>query len=190
MEALTPPPPRWTRRWLLSLLAAAGLARGQGRPGEQVALPDQVKAAYIYNFGNFVDWPDGVFPASDSPLQIGVVEADGLAQQLAHAVAGRTVRGRSVAVRTLRPRDPTAGVQMLVIGKLAPPQLGEVLVAARGQPVLLVTEAEGALARGSMINFVMADQRLRFEIAAKTAEQSGLTISARLLAAALRVEGR
>jgi hypothetical protein len=171
-------------------MAIAGLAHAQGRTGEQAMLPDQIKAAYIYNFGNFVDWPADVFPAPDSPLRIGVVQAEGLAELLTRTIAGRTVRGRGVAVRTLQPREPATDVHMLVIGKLPKPQLGEVLVAARGRPVLLVTESEGALVQGSMINFVTEDDRLRFEIAPKTAEQSRLTISARLLAAALKVEGR
>lgn len=175
------------RRSLLGLLAGAGLAHAQ--PG-QSARPEQVKAAYIYNFGNFVEWPASAFAAPDSPLRIGVVEADALAEQLVRTVAGRLVHGRNVSVRTLRAHEPPTGLQMLVVGPLAATRLEAVLGPARELPVLLVTEAEGALAQGSMINFVVADERLRFEIAPRTAEQRGLSISARLLSAALKVEGR
>lgn len=178
------------RRTLLCFLATAGTVRAQVRPGNQTALPEQVKAAYIYNFVNFVDWPGEVFAETDSPLQIGVVDAEKLADQLALTVAGRTVRGRGLTVHKLRPRDGFAGLQILVVGTASKAQLAELLIAARDRPILLVTEAEGALASGSMINFVKTNERLRFEIAPRTAEHSGLTISARLLAAALHVEGR
>ncbi|HVR50043.1 MAG TPA: YfiR family protein [Pseudorhodoferax sp.] len=172
---------------LLGLLACTGTARAQARSD---ALEQQVKAAYLFNFIGFVEWPAESFAAADSPLQIGIMEADALADQLVRTIAGRTVRGRPLAVRKLRRADPTAELHLLFIGLAPKPALADALGKARRRSVLLVTDAEGALQEGSMINFVLADERLRFEVAPKTAEQSGLAISARLLAAALRVEGK
>lgn len=172
---------------LFSLLGCTGAVRAQARPE---ALEQQVKAAYLYNFIGFVEWPADAFATPDEPLQIGVMEADALADQLVRTIAGRTVRGRPLAVRKLRRADPRADLHLLFVGAMPNSQLAEVLSAARRHAELLVTEVEGALQKGSMINFVLAEERVRFEVAPKTAEQSGLTISARLLAAALKVEGK
>ncbi len=172
-------------------LAWTGLVYGQSPPADKAEpVEQQVKAAYIYNFGSFIDWPVQAFVAPDSPLQIGVMESDALADQLVRTVAGRKVHGRPLAVRKLRRTDPIDGLQLLFVGRVSKPQLAEILAAGKRHPMLLVTEAEGALGQGSMINFVVADERLRFEVALRTAEQSGLSISARLLAAALKVENR
>lgn len=177
------------RRALLCLLVCTASAQVQAADRPEL-LEQQVKAAYIYNFSSFVEWPPEAFPAPESALRIGVMEADALADQLELTIAGRTVRGRPLSVHKLRRADPTAGLQLLFVGPISKSQLGDVLSAARQRPTLLVTQAEGALQQGSMVNFVLTDERLRFEIAPKTAEQSGLAISARLLAAALRVEGK
>lgn len=178
---------QWGLLSLLSLLACTGTVRAQARPD---LLELQVKAAYLYNFIGFVEWPEDAFDAPDDPLEIGVMEAEALADQLVRTIAGRTVRGRPLAVRKLRRTDPPAELHLLFVGAMPKPQLADVLSRGRHLHELLVTEAEGALHKGSMINFVLAEERLRFEVAPKNAEQSGLTISARLLAAALRVEGK
>lgn len=172
---------------LLGLLGCTGLAQAQARPD---ALEQQVKAAYLYNFLGFVEWPADAFATPEDPLQIGVMEADALADQLVRTIAGRTVRGRPLAVRKLRRADPPADLHLLFVGAMPKSHLADVLAVAHRHAELLVTEVDGALQHGSMINFVLAEERLRFEVAPKTAEQSGLTISARLLAAALKVEGR
>ena len=190
MEAVIQTPAsrrQWAVLSLLGLLACTGAVRAQARPD---MLEQQVKAAYIYNFIGFVEWPADAFTTPEAPLQIGVMEADALADQLVRTIAGRTVRGRPLAVRKLRRTAPPEDLHVLFVGAMSKSHLADVLSAARNHPGLLVTEAEGALMHGSMINFVLAEERLRFEVAPKTAEQSGLTISARLLAAALKVEGK
>jgi hypothetical protein len=176
--------------WLLAGAGAARLSPAQGLAEPAEALEQKVKAAYLYHFSSFVEWPGKAFAAANSPLEIGVMEADALAEQLVRTIAGRTVRGRPLAVRKLRRTDSPAELHLLFVGPVTPEELGEVLAAARHRPTLLVTQADGALLLGSMVNLVQADERLRFEVAPKVAEQSGLTISARLLAAALKVQGK
>jgi hypothetical protein len=176
--------------WLLAGAGAARLSPAQGLAEPAEALEQKVKAAYLYHFSSFVEWPGKAFAAADSPLEIGVMEADALAEQLVRTIAGRTVRGRPLAVRKLRRTDSPVELHLLFVGPVTSEELGEVLAAARHRPTLLVTQADGALLLGSMVNLVQADERLRFEVAPKVAEQSGLTISARLLAAALKVQGK
>jgi uncharacterized protein DUF4154 len=147
----------------------------------------RVKAAFLYKFGSYVEWPDGTFERPDSRLAIGVAGADALADKLAQAVSGRTVGGRPVTVRKLRRGDPVKGLHILFIGRMKEGQLAEFLSASKSQPILTVTESENGIARGSMINFVVVEDKVRFEIAPKTARSSYLTISALLLSAAYKV---
>jgi hypothetical protein len=168
---------------LAALLGVCGDARAQGeRAGEY-----KVKAAFLYKFGGYVEWPDGTFAASGAPLTIGVAEADTLADELARVVQGRSVGGRPVAVRKLRPGDSLDGVHVLFIGRGDPGQLDELLQSAHGRPTLTVTESDDALRKGSMINFVVVDDKVRFDVALPPAEERKLRISSRLLAVARRV---
>lgn len=170
--------------WLaFCLLAASGMAR------PQAPLESEVKAAYLYKFATFVEWPEGSFARPDSVLQIGVAGNDALVEHLARTVGGRSVNGRAVTIRKVRHGESTAGLHILFVGAHDRAAIGHYLDAARGQSVLTVTDADEALALGSMVNFVVAGQRLRFEVALDHVASSRLRISARMLAAALRVEG-
>jgi hypothetical protein len=152
-------------------------------------LERQVKAAYLYKFAGFVEWPEGVFTRPDSPVIIGVAGADLIAEQLESAVAGRNANGRPLQVRRLRKGEGVNGLHILFVSAAldkAPAQ--ELMNAARGQPVLTVTDADDGAGLGAMICFVMADERLRFEVALRYAAAARLRISARMLQAALRVQ--
>ena len=178
-------------RWLaygLILLMLLGTGTARGQTGERAdALEQQVKAAYLYKFCGYVEWPPNAFAAPDSPIKIGILGADALADELSQTVAGRTVNGRTVSVRKLHRDDPISGVNVLFVGRANTARLAEILAAAKNQPMLTVTESDGALASGSIINFVLVDGKVRFEVAPKTALTVYLNISARLLAAAYKV---
>jgi hypothetical protein len=182
-----PPAIRWLfpACLLLALLCAVRNVEAQGVAHS--AIEAQVKAAYLYKFGNYVEWPSSTFDNPAAPLSIGVIDADALASELQAIVAGRTINGRPLAVRKLRRGDPLAGLNILFIGRADAALLAETLAAAKGLPILTVTESEDALAIGSMINFVAVDGKLRFEVAPKAAQRGNLAISARLLAVAYKV---
>ncbi len=168
---------------LLALLALSSAAAAQ--PDGRTEL--QIKAAFLYKFGDFVQWPPAAFGRADAPFAIGVLGADELASALEQLVAGRTVQGRAVAVRRLKRGETLAGLHVLFIGQAESARLAEALSAAKGHSVLTVTESENALATGSMINFVAEEQKVRFDVALPSAERGQLKISARLLAVARRV---
>ncbi len=173
--------------WLLALAMLAPVpVRGEAAAS---VLERQVKAAYLYKFAGYVEWPEGSFAKPDAPLVIGVAASEALAAQLEQTVAGRSVEGHPVTVRRLKRGESLSGLHLLFVGGADKTHLGEWLGAARGQPVLTVAEADEGNAQGSMINFLMAEERLRFEVALKPVSQSRLRISARMLAAALRVAG-
>lgn len=147
----------------------------------------QIKAAYLYKFAGFVEWPEGSFVRPDSPVVIGVMGADALAEQLERTVAGHTANGRPLAVRKLKKGEPVGNVHILFLGALDKAALADVMNASRNQPLLTVSDSEEGYAHGSIINFVVADDRLRFEVALKHAAMARIRISARMLTAAYRV---
>ncbi|MGH8707567.1 MAG: YfiR family protein [Burkholderiales bacterium] len=147
----------------------------------------QVKAAFLYKFGAFVEWPPKAFAQPSAAFTIGVLGADAVAEELEQISAGRSVHGRPVAVRRLQRGTPLDGLHVLFVGRTDPRQLADILAAARSQPLLIVTDAADGLPEGSIINFVPVDNKLRFDIAVATAERMQLRISARLLAVARKV---
>jgi len=150
-------------------------------------LEQRVKAAFLYKFAGYVEWPAKSFARPETPVVIGVMGNELLAAELIQAVTGRTVNDRLVTVKRLKAGDSLAGIHVLFIGKSESARLNQLARSAQPLSILTVTESDGALAHGSVINFVLADGRVRFEIALDSAEKSGLKLSSRLLAVAQQV---
>jgi hypothetical protein len=168
--------------WAFAIIAIASWTGPGQAQDPQGDLEQRVKAAFLYQFAAYVEWPPAAFANADAPVTIGIVSADALADELEKMVVGRTVAGRLVAVKRLRAGELPAAVHILFVGGADAGRLSK--IARGGQPVLTVTESDGALAHGSMINFVLVDRRVRFEVALDTAQKSGLRLSSRLLAVA------
>lgn len=182
---------RRTRRRLCAWAAAALLpafSRPARAQAEESAAERQVKAAFVYKFAGYVDWPAEVLGGAGVPFTIGVVGAEALATELALVVTGRSVDAHPVAVRRLRGGEPLADVAMLFVGRVETPRL-KALLAGVTRPLLVVTESEGAMPAGSMINLLLVDRRVRFEVALDTADRAGVRLSSRLLAVAHKVHG-
>ena len=169
---------------LCTLCAGEGLAADES-PQE---IEQRVKAAFLFKFGGYVEWPERVFPRSDSPLAIGVAGADVLAEEVSRIALARTMNGRPVVVRRVHSGEQIGDIHVLFISRLEAGRLGELLSTMQGKPVLTVTETAKGLAQGSVINFVVADNRVRFEVSLEAANRNGLRIGAPLLAVAQRVQ--
>ena len=154
---------------------------------EADSIEQRVKATYLYKFAGYVEWPDASFATPDMPVTIAVMGDDRLATELDQAVAGRTVNGRRLAVRRLRAGESLPGIHILFIGRSESARLSQLVETAQQHSVLTVTDSEGALDHGSIINFVLLDRHVRFEISLRSAEKSGLKLSSRLLAVATQV---
>jgi hypothetical protein len=171
------------------LLCAAGLAGpAAGAAGGTVSLEQRVKAAFLYQFASYVEWPSQAFAQADTPVTIAVMGAEALAAELGQLVTGRSIGGRRIAVKQVGPGDSLVGVHILFIGSAESGRLAQITQAPKPRPMLTVTESDGALSQGSMINFVIVDRRVRFEIGLDSAERNGLRLSSRLLAVAQQVK--
>lgn len=169
---------------LLRALLAGFLIAFAGCASAQTDL--QVKAAFVYKFGAFVEWPPSALPSPGTAFEIGVLGADALADELERVTAGRKVHEHPVAVRRLKRGDPVDGLHVLFVGRGEGGR--EIPAGAKGRPLLVVTdEPQSAPPPGSMINFVAEDDKMRFDVALAPAEEGRLRISARLLAVARKV---
>ena len=153
------------------------------------SLERSVKAAYLYKFLAFVEWPEEAFANPDAPIMIGVVDADSVVEELELLIPGRLVDGRTIAVRRLRESDAITDVHLLFIGWNANDQLGQWVRWAQAHPALVVCESPRGFDAGCAINFVLVEGRLRFEVFPKAAERGGLRLSSRLLAVASSIRG-
>jgi uncharacterized protein DUF4154 len=147
---------------------------------------DEVKAAFLYRFGTYVEWPV-IKPAGD-PITIAVLGAPSVAMLLADYVPGRTIQNRPVEVRPIDRIEDVRDSELLFIGRENSAMLPDIVEALGHRPVLVVADAPEGLKQGAMVNFQLVDQRVRFEISLRNAKASGLVLSSRLLSAAIRVE--
>ena len=185
-------PDRRRGLWRLVLAAAAllclvwnGTCAAQSDAAEY-----RIKAAYLYKFAGYIEWPAQAFAQGDSPIVIGVAGADALADELAQIVGGRSVNGRPLMVKKLTRQDALKGLHMLFIGR-GEAHAADMLAAARSLPLLTVTELdEDRKGAAASINFVLVDDKVRFDVDLEPAEQAGIKISSRLLTVARKVSSK
>jgi len=171
------------------LLTLAGAPTGACAQGELQRAEYQVKAAFLCKFGNYVEWPAQPAAGAETPFGIGAFASDAVFDELTRAAAGQTVNGRRIAVRRLARGEPLDGLAIVFVARSHANLLAETLAAAKGQPILTVSESEQGTAVASIVNFVIVADKVKFDIALPQAEQSNLKISARLLAVARSVAG-
>lgn len=169
------------------LLLAAGLLPASA--GAQQATEAGIKAAFLYKFAGYIEWPANAFAAPDAPFVIGVVGSEEVAAELDRLVPGRSINNRPVVVRRLREGESPKGAHLVFVGR-GEPNVRAIVRAAQQNGALVVTETERGLEAGSSINFVLVDDRIGFEVSLDAAERSGHRISSRMLAVARRVVGR
>jgi hypothetical protein len=179
----------------LALVCAAALGGEHGlvpqaraaNAANSAALEQRVKAAFLYKFLGYAEFPAGAFADGASPVVIGVFGADDLAAELGRIASGRTVNGRPIVVRVLRESELAMSVHLLFIGGFDAGRVGR-SVRSAGGALLVVTECDAGLQQGSAINFRVVDERVRFDVALDAAERKGIKLSSRLLTVANRVQ--
>lgn len=147
----------------------------------------QVKAAYLYNFAKFVEWPGGAFSSPTAPLQFCVLNDRAFGSELNQLVKGKTIAGRPVNVVSVQNAEESRRCHILFINSSHAGQVRHVLEVLRETSVLTVGEMQGFVEAGGIINFVLQDDRVQFQVNHKAAIHAGLQISSRLLSVAKSV---
>ena len=176
---------RWLRITCLLACLSAFASGAVAQSGDKVA-EYNIKAAFLYKFATYVEWPPGVFPSEASPLVFGVMGADLLADQLEDVVRGRRIGGRVLRVRRIDQDDTPDGLHVLFVGEDSVRGAERLLYDAASRSVLTVTEGNGHDGYG-VINFLIIDDRVKFTIALPPADRGNLRVSSRLLQVAHEV---
>jgi hypothetical protein len=170
------------RKWLLGLAclvlasgwaAAAGSEKGMGEY--------QVKAAVVFNFTKFTDWPSNAFASATAPIVIGIVGEDPFGSTLDDLVRGEAVRERKLVVKRLRAGEDLQSCHVLFISRSEKERLSGVLRQLKGHPVLSVGDMNDFAEQGGMVSLKLAKENVKLEINQAAAEQAGLQISAKVL---------
>ncbi len=163
-------------RFVLCFLAAVTQA--------QSATEYQVKAAFLFNFAKFVEWPADAFSAADAPLQICVLGQDPFGHEFEQVIVDKTVNGHRIEVVHPSGVPQAKSCHIIFVASAEKQQVREILRGLRGASVLTVGDTAGFAQIGGVINFVLDENRVRFEINVKAAERAHLKISSRLLTVA------
>ncbi len=170
----------WWRALVLTILLAM-LVR---TAAAQSATEYQVKAAFLFNFAKFVEWPADAFPNADAPLQICVLGQDPFGRDFEQVIEDKAVNGHRLEVAHPDGVPQSRACQILFIASSEKQRVRGILRDLVGASVLTVGDTSGFATMGGVINFVLDENRVRFEINVKAAERSHLRLSARLLTVA------
>jgi hypothetical protein len=145
----------------------------------------QIKAAFIYNFARFTDWPAGAFAGANSPMTLGVLGKNVFGDDLANAINGKTINGHPLQFKHFDSIPDATNCQVLFISASEKDDLSKILAQLHGTSILTISETDGFMEAGGMINLTIVDQKVRFEINNDAAKKAGLTISSKLLSLAI-----
>lgn len=146
-----------------------------------------VKAAFLYHFVEFVEWPQAS-PLPPDTVTIGVLGRDPFGDVLDKAVLAKVAAGRTLVIRRFASASALEPCAILFISSSEMGHLPEILAHLQGAPVLTVGEADRFARRGGMIGFFFEDNRVRLEVNRAAAERAGLRVSSKLLAVARLVK--
>lgn len=147
----------------------------------------QLKAAFLYNFTKFVEWPSHRFAQTNSPIVIGVLGRNPFGDELEKIVKDRKVNGRDILVTNITASAGVKAVHMVFISAGEEERWRETLASLRNTAVLTVGESAVFAQTGGMINFTLQADKVRFEINQNRADAAGLKFSAQLLKLATAV---
>jgi YfiR/HmsC-like len=173
---------------ILPILLAGTMLNAQSTSGSSEYL---IKAGFIYNFANLVQWPSTSFAQADSPITIVILGEDHFGTTLDHVLEGKRVNSRSFVIKRARSLSELQRAlgsqkecQILYVSSSEMPHLSEAIQILKGAPVLTIGETPGFARSGGIINLILEDNKVRFEVNVRAAKEADLNISSRLLALA------
>lgn len=173
----------WSRFALFFFLVLSAATLSPGVFGaELVAREPEVKAAYIFNFGLFTDWPTNKFSSTNSPTIIGVLGDPAIAGELEKIARKATIHGRKLIVRRLTANDNPDDCHIIFISRNT--DFGPILAKIATNGVLTIGDNDNFAKRGGMINFVLVGETVKFDVNHDVASHAGLTLSSKLLGVA------
>ena len=168
--------------FVAGLLTVPGLHAQNSKPTDF-----QVKAAYLYNFGRFIEWPANVTPAKTGYFNICVVGEDPFGAALDATLSGELIGNQKVVARRITSPHEASECRILFISSSETKRLNKIIESLDKTPVLTVSDAPQFSQRGGMIQFVLEGSRIRFEVNLAATQRAGLTPSSELLKVATAI---
>jgi hypothetical protein len=179
---------------LILITATAFLAITPGSEGSEPATkaaPEQdeytVKTAFVYRMAELVTWPKGSLGAETEPVTLGIIGTKPDITKAQKALQSRTIHGHPITVVAITDADAIKSCHIIFVSRDGLLPLDKIVAATGNQPILTIGETKEFIEQGGIINFVMVDKKIRFEINNARARQANLLISSRLLGLATRV---
>lgn len=167
---------------LVAILVAAGLtAQAPLRAQPKAAGEYEIKAAFLYNFARYVEWPPGTLPAASDAFVVTVLGEDPFGEALDAIVRDRTIRDRRLTVRRVARVEDVGESQILFISRSESDDVPRILQRLETAPILTVGETPQFAERGGMIRFRREGERIGFDINVASTERAGLRVSSQLL---------
>ena len=163
----------------LALLLLTAVAQ-ESQPSEY-----QIKAAFLFNFAKFVEWPPSSFAGETAPLVIGILGDNPFGDARERTIHSKSINNHSLAIKQLHSLGETTNCQVLFISVSEQNRLAEIISGLNGTSVLTVSETGGFSEAGGMINFVLENKKIRFQINNEAAKAARLKISSKLLSLAI-----
>ncbi len=176
--------PRAERTRLPLLLLAISLVLLGSKPARaqsDASKEYQIKAAFLFNFAKFVEWPSGSFAKSDAPFSIGILGTDPFGPALEETIRGETIGNRQLIIHRAQRIEDLQDCQMIFISKSEEGHVTEILSELDSKPILAVSEIDSFAQDGGDIDFYLQGGRVHFEINPGSARRVGLRISSQLL---------
>jgi len=182
-----PPPRLWVFVFLLLCLAGTGWLCLDTARGQEAGIAEyKVKAAFLFNFAKFVEWPAQSFATAETPLIIGIFGENPFGRDLEEIVHNKTINNHYIEVRELHSLAACTNCHVLFISAVEKSRTAEILASMHDSSVLTVGESAGFTEAGGMINFVLEGKKIRFQINDEAAKKARLKISSKLLGLAVQ----
>jgi hypothetical protein len=187
-EGRAPWSSRGFRPWFMAVAVAWVLVAVPFLRAQSLKPTDyDVKAAYLYNFGHFVEWPANVAAAKNDSFTVCVLGQDPFGPVLDATLAGETIAGKRVAAKRISTPQESGNCQILFLSSAEEARLNPIIKALNKQAVLTVSDMPEFSQHGGMIQFVLEGKRVRFEVNLAAVQHAGLTLSSELLKVATTV---
>jgi hypothetical protein len=174
--------PPSARAWCVALIVL--LVGGRDLSAQTPSKEYQVKAVFLFNFAQFVEWPPRAFAGTDTPLVIGVLGEDPFGAFLDDTVRGEVVKSRPLEVQRYRRIDDIKTCHILFVSRSEAGRLDQTLASLKDRNILIVGDADDFVRRGGTIQLANAQNKVRLMINPDAAKAANLTISSKLLRAA------
>ena len=173
---------------VLVLMVLASLLGSLARAQSDNTREYQIKAAFLFNFAQFVKWPGTTFSSSDAPFCIGVLGDDPFGSALDDTIQGESLNGHRLMVMRSPRVQELMGCQVIFVCRSEGDHVNAILSQLNAKPILTVSEVPNFASKGGDIDFYLSSGKVRFEINPDAARQCGLKISSQLLALGKIVE--